>query len=1250
MDLSGNTSRIFKILKGLDSLDSLKDLFWSGLNYDRIDKRISRKSWGHISSDSLAEDPILWATAGDGNAFHIIYSRLDSDRLLLGPQRAVIESLLKEHPYTLFVFSNKVQTDWHFVNVRMTKKTIDDEETTKSRATRRMFRRISVGVEDRAGNRLRTASERLSKIDIEQIQTTNQTPTPLEIQKAHDTAFDVEKVTELFYDEYKKVFDHLQNDLVSQTADKKWAHDYSLQFLNRCTFIYFVQRKLWLNEDPNFLYSFWKTYLKAKQPQDTFWEKWLNILFFEAFNEKFHGGHRHFPDNIKAALQTAPFLNGGLFAENDLDNKYDGQFSITDSRFEKVIGFLDRFNFTISEDTPLDQEVAVNAEMLGRVYESLVNVSEETDEKGDAGIFYTPRTEIDLMCRLTLVDHLSNHLGDKLKPILYEAVFAYSDEEKGEADRQLSGQNLWPKLEELLNRVTVVDPACGSGSFLIGMLQILDDLIKRGNIVTGREETPYERKKRIIGQSLYGVDVMRWAVDVAELRLWLQLVIETELESAELKFRPLLPNLSFKIRCGDSLVQEIGGINMAHMRSSHMISPAIKGKLTKLKGDKLKFYNSVTHTRQGSENRIKIDELSLFKEILGVVVGDLRSKVRSRKNILSSSSDFWGEESGQISESNRRKAEEEISVFELELEQANHGLKALSKGSSEVPFVWDLAFVEVFEGDRQGFDIVIGNPPYVRQESISDPKLDRKAVTKENKRVYKSKLINSVYAKYPYFFGNNPTKPKHKIDAKSDLYIYFFFHCLSLLHDKGSFSFITSNSWLDVGYGRDLQEFLLINGRVKMVIDNKIRRSFKNASVNSTITLLGSLTEKKNLYAKESIRFVMFTEPFENVLSPVIFQEIESITDRQVKPEFNIHAISQHNLYVEGCAIETDSGATSKSHSRRGPLLRVERYIGNKWGGKYLRAPDIYWTILEKSKGRLVRLGDIADVRFGIKTGANDFFYIPNDYAELVINKSTTVVLPKNGEFEPFKIEEEMARHALFSLKDIDSIERIREKNKKLLIVLPPVEKHRLPREIRNYINFGESKGYHQRPSCTTRKHWYSVGYDWKPAPFIFPSKIGERFLVYVNHLRLLEDKKLYGITPHKSIASSEQWAVVLNSSLLRLFMEITSRQLTGAQAIADVDVTVVKNLQIPNPELLNKSACHAAIESFDQRVESCFKEFGIDKSIPVHNQIPSIIAPRLVLDKLVFSLLGLNSLEQTEIYLAIADIVKARLDKADSV
>ena len=569
---------ILNLLKNFQGLDPLRELFWTELNYDRQNEGIPRGDWTDTARNALAEDPVLFATGGPEEDFHVIYARLNADRLLLTLERPVISRLLQNHPYALFIFSNREQTDWHFVNVKY-----DTDDANR----RRLFRRITISPYEK----LRTASERIAMLDLAAISPDLEGLSPLDIQKRHEAAFDVEAVTKQFFEDYQSVFHDLQTDLVGQTADRRWAHDYALQFLNRCMFLYFIQRKRWLGDDTEFLRSFWESYQGTDEPADSFVDRWLNILFFEAFNNRFHGGHRHFPDQIRAALALAPYLNGGLFTENPLDGAHD--FLISDQRFKRIFDFLEKYNFTIAEDSPLDQEVAVDPEMIGKVYESLVNVSDEADERGDAGIFYTQRTEIDLMCRLALVDNLTNHLGETHKDLLYEVIFALSPHDKTDADDKLATAQLWEPLDTTLKRLTVVDPACGSGSFLVGMLHILDDLRERVNCGLGREESNFDRKKDIIGQNLYGVDVMEWACHVAELRLWLALIIDAEFSPAELHLRdePLLPHFSFNIRCGDSLVQEIGGMNLATLRDAFSgVPPALKARITRLKNEKLRFF------------------------------------------------------------------------------------------------------------------------------------------------------------------------------------------------------------------------------------------------------------------------------------------------------------------------------------------------------------------------------------------------------------------------------------------------------------------------------------------------------------------------------------------------------------------------------------------------------------------------------------------------------------------------------------
>jgi len=918
------------------TLEPLKQLFWSELNYEKVNQPLARRNWSKTAYNALIEDPIIFACAGKDKDFSIIYSRLNSDRLLLGMERPVISTLLREHPYALFIFSNKKMDHWHFVNVKW-EEGLKDESVENKVLRRRLFRRITIGPDEK----LRTASDRVAMLDINSISPDLFGYSALTIQVRHDEAFDVEQVTEKFFEEYKEFFKQFKSYLYNQVKDQQWAHDYALQFLNRLMFLYFLQRKRWLGNDNEFIRHFWEAYKDSGQPKDTFFDKWLRVLFFEAFNKKYHCGHRHFPEGIQDALSNAPFLNGGLFSENKLDWK---RFNISDEQFEKHFKFLDSYNFTISEDTPFDKEVAVDPEMIGKVYESLVSVSEELDEGGEAGIFYTPTTEIDLMCRLSLVDWFANHLGNEHKNRLYEAVFAFSDEEKEKADKNLAEYDLWPRINKLLNEITVLDPACGSGSFLVGMLYVLDDLMKRANSQLGVSETAFKRRSRLIAQSLYGVDVMDWAVHIAELRLWLHLIVESEdaeIPPEERRLYPLLPNLSFKIRQGDSLVQKIGGINLAHIKRDQTIPASLKGRITRLKAEKRKYFNNEPDREIKTKEDIEKEELLLFREILETRIRSLEEDIKKKRRDMDTKpvqQTMKGikEAPGQQLKLEQAKIQKEIEEKTREIEQLKEQLNAL-KSVKNVPFVWDIAFVEIFESDKKGFDIVIGNPPYVRQENIQDPQLTREqkakmtpAQLRESKDKYKNALIHSVYELYPEFFGyeHSTGTVSHKIDAKSDLYIYFYLKGLSLLNPKGNFCFITSNSWLDVGYGKDLQEFLLKNVKIKMIIDNKVKRSFKQADVNTIIALFSAPLDKKELtLAKENIaRFVMFTAPFEQVMHPVIFEEIEEANKRIVTKEYKLFPISQQKLLEDGLEMPEPAEET-KTKKHIGVLIKSAKYI-----------------------------------------------------------------------------------------------------------------------------------------------------------------------------------------------------------------------------------------------------------------------------------------------------------------------------------
>jgi hypothetical protein len=1173
-----------------DKLDALKELFWSRLSYNRQNTSFPTRDWSEELLALCDTTPVVFATAGFDHQFGIIYAQLSGD-LRLTIERQLVMKMLQTYQFGLFIFSNQAQTHWHFVNVKLD----DGRDHTR----RRIFRRITISPDER----LRTASERIAILDLQVIGSGQfpEMPGALYIQQVHDTAFDVEKVTDDFFKKYTIIFREFQDMLESQTHDKVWAHDYALQFLNRLLFLYYIQRKRWLGEIPEFLFSFWHAYQDSKQPPNTFVSQWLQVMFFEAFNHSYFV-KPYFPDEINQALAEAPFLNGGLFAENELDHDY--HVDISDDAFRKLFNFLESYNFTISEDTPLDQEVAVDPEMIGRVYESLVNISDDTSEQSDAGIYYTPRIEIDLMGRLALVDWLKNYLGEDKNNLLYQWVFAFTPEDKSTADLEVQNLNLWPLMQELLESVTVLDPACGSGSFLVGMLYILNDLLNRADNNLGISRTPYQRKKAIIANSLYGVDIKTWAAHISELRLWLQLVVETELPFHERQLNALLPNLSFKIRAGDSLVQQIGGIDLNLNRARGQYVPELGGRLNQLKAEKLKFFHNDPTRRYQTAELIWHEERRLFRDLL---IAQIHSKENERTQLaiqLEDPTNLFGEVVRPQLTLDRPQAEQEVHQLTEELAQLHAAKEELDR-TTQVPFVWDIAFVEIFEGPKRGFDLVIGNPPYLRQEEIHDPTMDGAVVTTDQKREYKSKLAASVYAAWPKTFGYDPRDASvaWALNRKSDYYIYFYFHGLSLLNESGSFCFITSNSWLDVEYGKDFQKFLLTRGKVHFIIDNQIQRSFGRADVNTVIVLLGPAkdspaTRRESLNSRA--RFVMFKVPFERVLSPVIWQElVEKGPGRCTMEEYRLIVQEQQTLYQNGLDRETGD------------------YAADKWGGKYLRSPEIYWKIIEKAGDKLVRLGDIADVRFGIKTGANDFFYLDEE------------------KIAQWGIEEEYLKPVLRSTREIESI-YINESltNYKIFICHKPKSGLSGTNALR-YIEWGEEIGFNLRPSCQGRRNWYDLGTQAENDFIVLRFRDKRNWTPLINQNLLIGDVVFVGKYFNRVLV--EVGNAILNSTLQVFMSEVFGRVNLG-DGLLTLYGPEIKILPLISPELL--------IRYKDELVE----KLDTVSQRPVLQIFDEVLQEdKKALDKIIFEVLELNDSEISMVYDATLNLVQKRISKAES-
>ena len=309
-------------------------------------------------------------------------------------------------------------------------------------------------------------------------------------------------------------------------------------------------------------------------------------------------------------------------------------------------------------------------------------------------------------------------------------------------------------------------------------------------------------------------------------------------------------------------------------------------------------------------------------------------------------------------------------------------------------------------GVPNGFDVVIANPPYVRQEGIAP-------------KAYKDALLKA----YP-----------DAAVGRSDLYCYFYARGLQLLKEGGMHLFVCSNSWLDVGYGAKLQEYLLDNATVDAIYESAVERQFATADINTLISVIrkrpgagngaGNGNGSGDDADADATRFVQLRAPLATAL-----------------------ADAGRRREIVKTRAELRAAATSG-----------RRFVGDKWGGKYLRAPDIYHQILDKYGDKLVRLGDIAEVRFGIKTGANDFFYLtPEVIAE-------------------FGIEPAYCRPVMTTPQESRRIAVAPAALPRRLFMC-----HRDKADLAGagalaYIEWGEQQGYHRRRSVTSRRRWYDLG------------------------------------------------------------------------------------------------------------------------------------------------------------------------------
>jgi anti-anti-sigma regulatory factor len=692
-----------------------------------------------------------------------------------------------------------------------------------------------------------------------------------------------------------------------------------IRLLIRLIFIWFMKEKeglvpKWLFEKEKV-----EQILKdLSNEESTYYKAILQNLFFATLNtpqnkrrftkeDRYHKGwnedfgrhnfyryHELFkkPDNLEEYFREIPFLNGGLFEcldvkarsqeerlyidgftrvkkhqpyvpnflffseEKSADLNKDFGTKNKQYRVEGIISLLSSYNFTIDENKADDQDVALDPELLGKVFENLLasfNPETATTARKATGSYYTPREIVNYMVDESLKNYFETHLANvrDLKKKL-ELLFL-ENEEKNPFNKEDSR-----RVVNLINNLRLVDPAVGSGAFPMGALnrlvfilnkvdpqnkfwketqilatQAIPDPIIRKRVNESIEkffkekDLNYVRKLYLIQKCLYGVDIQPIAVEIAKLRFFISLLVEEKVSQNKSNrgIEPL-PNLDFKIMVGNSLVDKvmineetIEIFNFSCLKSSQENKSRFKNLFEKDLQEDLFSSPKKLAVAEKVKNFIN-QKQALFTESDFEKKEQIRKKINSLENeiIKISLKDELQEIENQLKNNSRAtllgtKEKEKLPEQKKFLEKLLEDEKTLDQYKHQNIFLWQLHFIEVFL-EKSGFDVVIANPPYIRQEKIRE-----------------QKPLLEQYEVY---------------NSTSDLYTYFYELGYRLLKEEGTLVFISSNKWMRAKYGEKLRRFFKEKTTLKQIIDFNGYQVF-DATVDTNILLFQKASQQNNI-------------------------------------------------------------------------------------------------------------------------------------------------------------------------------------------------------------------------------------------------------------------------------------------------------------------------------------------------------------------------------------------------------------------
>ena len=505
--------------------------------------------------------------------------------------------------------------------------------------------------------------------------------------KAITKAFSVEALSDLFFKEYKKQYEDIIEFITGKRMVKvanKWeeqitgqpcreimqefaqfpdtekaVRDYVKKLMGRLVFIQFLQKKGWMGCSAGESWSdgdkeFVQNLFDKTSHKNTFVDDVLEPLFND-INTKRIGDIAGSP-NVGVGIKI-PYLNGGLFEKDDYDKT---KFPLPAEFRKKLLDFFASYNFTIDENDPDDAEIGVDPEMLGRIFENLL------EDNKDKGAFYTPKEIVQYMCRESLIAYLQTDVkDDAIKQSIRQFVSTY--------DATVLPENLKETVDQKLKDVKICDPAIGSGAFPMGLLK---ELYACRKAIEGiDDDTAVSIKTHIIQNNIYGVDIEKGAVDIARLRFWLALIVDEKDPHA-------LPNMDFKIMQGNSLLEQYEGVELSGMS----IDEQNKRKTKK---------GQLWQATFAFDEKYALDNIQ--RAIKEYYLTDNYNAKLSLRNIIN----------------------ENVRNYIINLKGCTPDVQ---RKIEQLPipndkfFLWHIYFKEVF--DKGGFDIVIANPPFIDSESM----------------------------------------------------------------------------------------------------------------------------------------------------------------------------------------------------------------------------------------------------------------------------------------------------------------------------------------------------------------------------------------------------------------------------------------------------------------------------------------------------------------------------------------------------